>query len=214
KFSDVAEYSLSKDGMSLVYTVASKNEETNGAYAVSTNTADPPTALLAGKGKYTKLSWDEKQTHLVFLSDHDEAAAAQPRFKLYHWDRKGSSATEVVSNSTPNFGAGSVISDKGPISFSNDGRRVFFGVAPPPEPDKPDKDDDDATSDDKVVADLWHWKDDYIQPMQKVRAERERNRSYKATFDLAEKRFVRLADETMPAANTSAAGRWAIGLED
>jgi dipeptidyl aminopeptidase/acylaminoacyl peptidase len=211
-FADVLEYSFSDDAKSLVYAVSSKKEETDGIYAVTPGTPDAAAALLTGPGKYTKITWDEKQTQVAFLSDRDDAKAAQPRFKLYHWDRKSQAAAELVSTATPNFRDGLVISDKGAISFSLDGDRLFFGVAPAPEPEKDES--DEAAQEERVVVDLWHWKDDYIQPMQKVRAERDRNRSYLAVFHLKEKKYVQLADKDMDSANPSSEGRWALGTDD
>ncbi|MEK6320626.1 MAG: prolyl oligopeptidase family serine peptidase [Acidobacteriota bacterium] len=211
-FSDVLEYTISKDAKTLVSAVSSKKEETNGAFAITTSSADAPVALLAGKGKYTKLTWDDKQTQLALLSDRDDAASAQPRFKLYRWDRKSAAAAELVSTATQNLKPGYVISDKGAINFSLDGARVFFGVAPPAGPEKDDS--DEASSDDKVSVDLWHWKDEYIQPMQKVRAEQERNRSYRAVFHIADNKYVQLGDETMPGVNPASDGRWALGTDD
>ncbi|HSB10369.1 MAG TPA: hypothetical protein VLM38_12850, partial [Blastocatellia bacterium] len=211
-FADVLEFTISKDARNVVFAVSSKKEETNGAYAVTTSTADAPVALLTGKGKYTKPTWDEKQTELVFLSDRDDASSAQPRLKLYRWDRKSATATGLVSTSTPNFKSGYVISERGAITFSLDGGRVFFGVAPPPEPEKDES--EDVAADDRVSVDLWHWKDDYIQPMQKVRAEQERNRSYRAVFDIAGGKYAQLGDETMQTVNPASNGRWALGLDD
>jgi dipeptidyl aminopeptidase/acylaminoacyl peptidase len=210
-FSDVLEYTISKDAKSLVYAVSSKREETNGAFAVTPGVADAPQTLLAGKGKYAKLTWDDKQAQLAFISDRDDQSSAQPKFKLYHWNRKAASASDLVSTSTPNFRPGLVISDKGNLAFSLDGSRLFFGVTAAPEPEK---DEEDTASDDKVTADLWHWKDDYVQPMQKVRAEQERNRSFRAVYHLKEKKFVQLADETMEQIVPSSDGRWAIGSDD
>src|SRR5262249_48776441 len=87
-FADVSEFSFSKDGKSLVYVVFSKKEETNGIFVFTPGTSGSPIPLLAGRGKYTKLTWDDKQTQLAFLSNHDDAAANPPKFKLYHWERK------------------------------------------------------------------------------------------------------------------------------
>jgi dipeptidyl aminopeptidase/acylaminoacyl peptidase len=211
-FADVLEYSFSKDARSLLYIVSSKKEETNGVYVVTPGTDTAPVGLLTGKGKYTKLTWDEEQTQLAFLSDRDEAAARQPSFKLYHWKRDAARVSELVSTKTPNFRSGFVISDKGAITFSLDGSKLFFGVAPAPEPEK--SGDEEVADDEKVILDLWHWKDDYIQPMQKVRAEQERNRSYRAVFHLQEKRFVQLADQTMEGLDPTSDGRWALGIDD
>jgi dipeptidyl aminopeptidase/acylaminoacyl peptidase len=217
-FADVTEYTLSKDGKSLVFAVSSKNEAANGAFAIAPGSQDAPAALLNGKGKYTKLVWDDKQTQLAFLSDRDDATATQPKFKLYHWTRQDSApantlrapAVEVVSTASAGFPQDRVISDKGAVAFSLDGAKLFFGTAPPPPPEK----DDEENPDDKVLVDLWHWKDDYIQPMQRVRAEQEKNRSYRAVYHIKEKKFVQLADETMRDILPANDGRWALGMDD
>ncbi len=211
-FIDVLEYSLSKDAKSLIYAVSSKKEETNGLFAVTPGNDAAPAELLAGKGRYTKLTWGEDQTQLAFISDRDDAAAKQPMFRLYHWKRGDAKAAEIVSTATPNFRPGLVISDRASLSFSPDGNHLFFGVAPPPEPEK--EAEAEAASDEKVSVDLWHWKDDYIQPMQKVRAEQTRNQSYRAVFHIKEKKYVQLADETMEGINPSNNGQWAIGSDD
>jgi dipeptidyl aminopeptidase/acylaminoacyl peptidase len=221
---DVLEFSFSKDAKTIVYTVSSKKEEINGAYAITPGNDAAPVELLVGKGKYSKLTWDEEQTQLAFISDKsakDDAAAEQPKFKLYHWDRrapKAPKAEEIVSSATANFRSGLVVSDKASLSFSLDGNRLFFGVAPPPErekdPDSPNTADTEDAGDEKVLVDLWSWKDDYIQPMQKVRAERDRNRFYRAVFHLKEKKYVQLADETMLDINISVNSPLAIGTDD
>src|SRR5215475_5761479 len=219
-FADALEYNFSKDARTLVFTVSSKKEEANGVYAVTPGADGPPVDLLTGKGKYSKIAWDEAQTQLAFISDRDEAAAKQQTkgappalFKLYHWDRKAAKATEIVSTATQGFRAGMVISERGALSFSRDGGELFLGAAPPPEPEK-DAEAGAADADDKVIVDLWHWKDDYIQPMQKVRAEQDRNRSYRAVYHIKERKFVQLADATMEGVNPSADGQWAIGSDD
>jgi dipeptidyl aminopeptidase/acylaminoacyl peptidase len=222
-FADALEYSFSKDARTLVFTVSSRKEEGNGVYAFTPGSDGPPVDLLTGKGKYSKIAWDEGQTQLAFISDRDEAAVKQqtkgappPLFKLYHWDRKAAKATEIVSSTdgaTRGFRAGMVISERANLSFSRDGGELFLGVAPPPEPEK-DAEAGAADADDKVIVDLWHWKDDYIQPMQKVRAEQDRNRSYRAVYHIKERKFVQLADATMEGVNPSADGQWAIGSDD
>ncbi|HJT67710.1 MAG TPA: prolyl oligopeptidase family serine peptidase, partial [Pyrinomonadaceae bacterium] len=49
---------------------------------------------------------------------------------------------------------------------------------------------------------------------QKVRAEQDRNRSYRAVYDLEAKKFVQLADETMENVIPSNDGRYAIGADN
>ncbi|HVF46453.1 MAG TPA: hypothetical protein VNA17_02695, partial [Pyrinomonadaceae bacterium] len=211
-FSDVLDYSFAKDGRTLLFAVSARNESRNGAFAVTPQVDSPPAALLAGPGKYTKFTWDEKQGQLAFISDRDDAASKQPRFKVYHWTRGTPKANEVVSPNTAGFRPEFVVSDKGSVSFSYDGSRLFISSAPTPDPE-PDP-NAAVPEEEKVTVDLWHWKDDYVQAQQKVRLNADRDRSYRAVWHIAEKKFVQLADATMESINPSPNGLYAIGSDD
>ena len=212
KFSDVLDFTISRDAKSLVFTVSSKKEESNGVYAVTTDSDSEPVALLSGKGKYQRLTWDENNTQLAFTSDKEDADAKQPKFHVYEWNRKDPQAAEVVSVNSPGFRKEFVVSERANLSFSLDGSHLFLGTAPPPEPEK--NPDEEIPADEKVLVDLWHWKDDYVQPIQRIRAEQDRNRSYRAVYDLNAKKFVQLADETMENISPSNDGSYAIGTDN
>ncbi|MFN7930048.1 MAG: hypothetical protein U0Y68_19420 [Blastocatellia bacterium] len=165
-FANALDYSFSKDAKALVFTVSARKEELNGVFVATPGNDAAPVELLAGKGKYARLTWDEDQTQLAFTSDRDDAAAKQPKLKLYHWVRNGNGkAVEIVSTASAGFRSGFVISDNAALSFSEDGSKLFLGTAPPSDPEPEANAADNA--DDKVSVDLWHYKDDYIQPMQK-----------------------------------------------
>ncbi len=212
KFSDALDFTISKDAKTLVFTTSARKEETNGVYAVTTEGDGPPAVLLSGKGKYQRLTWDEDNAQLAFTSDKEEAETKQPRLRVYHWNRKDPQATEIVSIASAGFRKGFVISERANLSFSLDGSHLFLGTAPPPEPEK--NPDEEIPADEKVLVDLWHWKDDYVQPIQRVRAEQERNRSYRAVYDLQAKKFIQLADETMDNVSPSSDGNYAIGSDN
>ena len=212
KFNDALDFTISRDAKTLVFTTSSRKEDANGVYAVATETEGPPTVLLSGKGKYQKLTWDEENTQLAFTSDKDDAEAKQPKFRVYHWNRKDPQATEIVSITSPGFRKEMVVSERANLNFSLDGSRLFLGAAPPPEPEK--NPDEEIPADEKVVVDLWHYKDDYVQTIQKVRAEQDRNRSYRAVYDLQSKKFVQLADDTMESISPSNDGSYAIGSDN
>ncbi|HKG47128.1 MAG TPA: prolyl oligopeptidase family serine peptidase [Pyrinomonadaceae bacterium] len=211
-FNDAVDFTISKDAKTLVFTTSSRKEDTNGVYAVTTGSDGAPVALLSGKGKYQRLTWDEDNTQLAFTSDKEDAAAKQPRFRVYHWNRKDPQATEIVSITSPGFRKEFVVSERANLSFSLDGSRLFLGTAPPPEPEK--NADEELPADEKVLVDLWHWKDDYVQPIQKVRAEQDRNRSFRAVYELQAKKFVQLADDTMENISPLNDGSYAIGSDN
>ena len=212
-----------------MYTVSSKKEETNGVYeltvgrpagsagstwAVATSggsagSTSGTVALVSGKGKYAKLTWDDKQTQIAFISDHDDQASKPAKFSLYRWDLK-SAATVVVAPGAPGIQKDYVINEKGAVSFSRDGRRLFFGVSMY-EPEKPK---DETLDDDKASADLWSWHDDHVQSMQKVRLEADKVRSYKAVVHLDLKKALQLGEPAMMDIVPSEDGLWAVGVDN
>jgi dipeptidyl aminopeptidase/acylaminoacyl peptidase len=210
-FADVVEFSLADDAAQLVYAVGAHDTSKNGVFAVRPEAPTAaPAALLAGKGKYGRLTWDENQTELAFLSDRDDSAAKDPKWKVYLWDRKAPAATELASVQSPGFRQGFIVNDRAPISFSKDGARLFFGCAPP----AATRDSAAADTEDKAIFDLWHYNDDYIQPIQKVRAERDRNRSFTAAYLILERKLVQLGDESLAEILPSESPRWALGTDD
>src|SRR5579871_4097754 len=224
KIEDVLEFSIAKDAKALVYAVASKNEETNGVYGITPGTDATAATLVNGKGHYSKITWDSSQKELAFLSDRDDASSKPARYAVYFASRTTtglSPATAIVSTSTPGFHAGWGIADRGQISFSRDGSRLFISAAPLESLAALDREAPQSAApaapvagDEKVLADLWHYKDDFVQPMQKVRAAQERSRSYRGVYNIASKTFVQASDLTMQNLTPSDDGRMALGTDD
>lgn len=211
-FPDVVEFTFTDDGKQLVYAVSARDPVKNGVFAARPGDTGPPIAVLEGKGKYEKIAFDENQTQLAFLSDRDDAVAKHPKIKVYRWDRQSPTAAALASAGMPGFRQEFAISDKGSLSFSKDGTRLFFPCAPP----TPETQDGaaDAAGDDKAVVDLWSYKDDYIQPIQKVRAERDRNRTFTAVYLIPEHKLVQLADAAVETVTPSESAQWILGSDD
>lgn len=203
-FAGVTEYAFAKDGRTLLYAVSSRNEEENGVYAVETASAAEPAALLHGKGKYSKLAWDRGQRRAAFLAARGGASAPH----LYLWERGAASPAGVAAPDACREGY--LLSEHATVSFSRDGSRLYAGCAPP----QPPEPDTTAPAEGRVVADLWHWRDDFIQPMQKARAARERRRTYTAAFHLDGKRFVQLASRILPTVVPNDRGDHAVAADD
>ena len=198
---DIVEYLLTKDGKLLSIAVSSHKPEGNGVLVGSPLTSEMKT-LASGAGRYSKLVWDHRQEHLAFIKD-----SAQ----LYVWTRGTAQAEASVRADMAGFPAKTAISDRAPLLFSRDGGRLFFGTTPAlPNPAK----EPIAPTGEQVVADLWHYKDPVIQPMQKARATQERDRSYRAVYHLAQKKFVQLAAADLPTLAPSPDGRYAIAGDD
>ncbi|HLJ51474.1 MAG TPA: prolyl oligopeptidase family serine peptidase [Bryobacteraceae bacterium] len=189
----VSEFSLSKDGKTVVYAA-------DGLFSADPATDAAPQKLLAANGKFSKLTWDDKATHLAFVSD---------KGKLYLWDRKATAPADVTAEAS-GCQSGLVITDKAALAFSKDGHHVFYGCAVASKPPKKD----DTPEDERVSFDLWTWKDDFVQPMQKVRANADRNRSYRGVYHIPEKRLEALGSIEMTDITPLEDGEWAIGGDD
>ncbi len=200
---DTGEYSITKDGKLMVYTMDSKQEELNGLYSVIPGNEDAPAALAAGKGKYTHLTWNEGQEWLAVAAEQEAGS------KLLGWHRGDAKAAEWVTPSTEGFRPRWQISSKGNINFSVDGKKVFFGTNPPKRAVRKAAVDTEAAQ-----FDLWHWKEDYVQTIQKVRDRQLRDISYPAIYDIASGKFVQLADPSVQRITPNLQGDFAFGSDD
>ena len=202
---ETGEFTLSKDGKLVVYTVDAKQEDTNGVYSVATGSGDAPVAIAQGKGQYAKLTWDDSQKLLAVVAVVDGSS------KLLGWKRGEQNAEEWVTPAIEGFRPRWRISTKGAVSFSSDGKRIFMGTVPPkrPTPKKAAGGDEE-----KAQFDLWHWKDDNVQTIQKVRANQQRDLSYQAVFNLESKTFVQLADLSVQRLTPNLQGDFAFASDD
>jgi dienelactone hydrolase len=209
---DVLWYGLSKDGARLVFTRSTRAGDVDGAYAMDTRTG-AVTTLLSGKGDYKQVAIDESGRQVAFLSNVADFEAKQPAWALYHWDGRSPGARAVASVTTAGIPAGWWISDNGTVRFSQNGQRILFGTTrrPEPEPEQPA-----ANADERVVLDIWNWRDPLIQPMQLRQLEQERRRAYDAVLHLRDGRVVQLATEEIPSVNIALRGDgdFAIGMSN
>ena len=209
---EVAEYAWNKPGTWLAYSVSSKVPENDGAFAL--RPADGTTrTLLKGNGHYKGFAFDEAGAKLAFVSDKEDYRGDAPAFGLYLWDPAASTVGELVPGGFKNMPEGMAVSENGSLSFSKDGARLFLGLAP-----KPIAEPEDAPE--PVKVDIWSWKDPYLQPMQKARAEEEKKRTYRAVVHLAAKgkkpapRFVPLGAPDLPDIELSDDAASALGTSD
>ncbi|MDH3733863.1 MAG: prolyl oligopeptidase family serine peptidase [Gemmatimonadota bacterium] len=212
----VTSFAVAKSGDALAYSTGTEGDESDGeaapdgVFIVDPSTGGP-TAVAAGEGHYKRLAFDEAGTHLAFLSDSGDWEAERPAYALYRSNGNGAAAL-IADASTAGVPGGWWVSENGTPSFSEDGSRLFFGTAPRPAPEPDEK----ILDEDRVAVDIWNWKDDYLQPMQLVRAERERNRTYLAVHHDGANGIVQLGREDIPdvSRTETGAGDYVLGTSD
>jgi dienelactone hydrolase len=224
---DVADFTLTRNGRWLVCSVSAKDPGDCGLFAFGTPQGKLiKVPLVLGKAKYTRFTWDENQRFLAFFIERGDAKDAKDPYvlSLNMWDsdvpvENGPAIHELVgTKEMKGVQSDMTLTDRGQITVTEDGSKVFFAVAPPtPIVDKEAAKEPvgkGGAKDDKAVVELWHWKDDFIQPMQKVRAAQEKGRTFAAVWHVRDKRVVQLADKTMSNVTPSHTGTYAIGVED
>jgi dipeptidyl aminopeptidase/acylaminoacyl peptidase len=134
-----------------------------------------------------------------------------------------SPAAEVLGPSAAGLKSGWGIVERGGLSFSADGKKLSVATAPlakptptPPTTSAGSRIGRTAVSppaEDKVDLDLWSWKDDAIQPMQKVRANVQRNKTYRAVYFLDTREFRQLSTDDVDV-SVPAQGDWGLATND
>jgi len=210
-FGSVAEFSFNKPGTMLAYTVDAKDTTGNGLIVVKLETGSR-IVLDSDKAIYERLTWNKKGTALAVLKGNKKKEEKQRDNSLLIFtelDKETPLRTEYNPSDSYDFPREMVISEKGNLAISEDESKVFFGIKEQEsEPEK--KKDADPVAD----VDIFHWNDDLLQTVQKIRAERDRNFTYRSAFNLKNKRFVRLTDENMRNISITRDGKWGVGRND
>jgi len=220
----VGEFSFNKPGTFLAYTIDAADKAGNGLSVISLDTSIH-NSLDNGEAEYVRLTWDEEGNSVAVLKGtKKEGFTQKDNVLLAFVGLVGKEPSKIEYNPAedPNFPKGMVISEKvipqmgragtterGSLFWSEDHSKIFCGIKEQ-EKEKEKKEDAEPASD----VDIFHWKDDRIQTVQKAQAEVDRNFTYRSVLNLKDKRFVRLADRNMRRITITKDGKWGIGEDD
>ena len=165
--------------------------------------------LFSQTGTIKKLTCDEKGLQYGFLFSTD--TIKEKVFSLYYGNLAGEEPKCIVSPQSNGLPIGWSPSEFEDLSFSQNGRYLYFGTSSTPIPEPKDS----LLEEEKPQLDVWSWKDVELQPEQKIGAEKEKKRTYKAVFLTEEKRFVQLGDPVIRQINTinKGNGKMALGID-
>ncbi len=206
---NVGEFSFNKPGTALAHTVDAAGKSGNGVYLyfLATNVRR---VLDNDTLTYAQLTWEEEGSALAVLKGAKPDSLTERESRLLAFtDVLGEAQRfELDPAATSDFPAEMVISERGTLSWSEDLSLVLFGVKLQEE--KFEEDDDNPVAD----VDIFHWRDDRLQTVQTVQANRDRGFTFTSVFVLAKGDFVQLADSTMRTIDVTRNGLWGIGRDD
>jgi dipeptidyl aminopeptidase/acylaminoacyl peptidase len=205
-------YTLADEGNLLAFVTAPADSSQHGVHALTLDDdgSEPArTVLLTGDGDYPQLTVDDAGTQVAFLTDRDAPDDAEAAHTLYHWQPGQDAAQPIAQSDDDAWPSGWLISEHGDLDFSEEGTRLFFGTAPPP---LPEAEADSLLPEEQVTVDIWNWKDPYLQPMQKERADDRREQTYRAVYFVDSGRMLQLGTEEVPNVTVGADGEADVAM--
>ena len=217
-FGSVNDIAWTKKGDLLAYDVDGTVKDSNGLFVYDTHTARV-TPLDNDAKIYNRLEWSDDGTALAVLKGAPVEHMRERQNVLLTFQnvpavvgREDVAPTPAVFDpaSAEAFPKDWVLSDRAALSWSADDKRVFFGMKAQVAAVAANQRED---ADVKADVDVWNTSDDQIQSVQMIRAEQDRDFTFREVFDTSSRRFIKLADETMRDIDISEDGRWGVGRD-
>ncbi len=212
----VGDIAFNRQGDLLAYTVDAATKNGNGLLVMNL-TGARTTVLDNDTLTYARLAWSDDGEGLAVLKGKEVEKKRERENVLIAFTTLRASLgsaerapARLDPASVETFPAGFVVSERATVSWSEDGRRVFFGIIPQTEaPDTARR----RSTDSIPHVDIWRTQDERIQSLQMRRADVDRNFTFLQAFDVAARRFIPLADSTLRDIELSPDGRWAVGRD-
>jgi dipeptidyl aminopeptidase/acylaminoacyl peptidase len=221
---NVSEFQFNKPGTILAYLLDAAEKKGNGIYAIELGSG-LLNALDTADADFSQMTWDKEGTSLAVLRGIKKKELTQRENSLLAFtglDKGKPARMEYDPAKDPDFPKDMVISERvSPetrrgaaeaterkcMFWSEDDSRIFCGIK------EQDKEPEESKTP-VANVDVWHWKDERIQSEQMIRAENDRNFTYRSVFLLNNRKFVRLTDEKMRTITITQNGKWGIGRDD
>ncbi len=229
---NVNEFAFDKSGRFLAVTIDAADKLGNGLvlHDMQTGVVFP---LDTGKASYERLAWTEKGDGLAVLKGTEDKKYKDKVYAVIAFTRFNQAKPEKIvydPAADKTFPEGMSISPNRGPSWTEDLSAIYFGIrtlkksdakpdpkadpkaaAPEAKPETPPAAADAASDEEKPNLILWHYKDPRLQSQQQVQESADKNFSYASVYRVAEKKFIRLADDTLRSVSTPLQGQYAMG---
>lgn len=190
----------SDDSHLLAMTISADGKAGNGVHLF-----DPETTVLrvldSSSSVYKGLVWRKDAADLAVFMDMTDEKKDGPTHVVLSWTGLGKTERQLTydPSSDSSFPAGMRIVSFRPLSWSDDGKVIFLGIGPwedkivPPE--KGEKSESETEVEEPSTIEIWHWKDVFVMPWQKVHANEDRKRNLLSAWHIDSGQFVQLGKD-------------------
>lgn len=206
QFKDITEFSISKNGK-LVSFIKQQNDTLLKSTIYTFNTEkEILDSMESKKGLSKKITADYQGNYFAFI--HSEDTTKTKVYSLYLYNNQKRQLHTIADTLTKDIPENWTVSENGRIDFSENNQRLFFGIAPKPEPEP----EDTLLDEEKIVLDLWSWTDPLLQPQQLSNLDKELKRTYLSVYHISENKIVQLEDEKIKETDQNKNGNGNIAL--
>jgi dipeptidyl aminopeptidase/acylaminoacyl peptidase len=213
-FGDVAEQEWQEEGSLLAMVVDAETKAANGVKLY-----DPATGVLrtlvSDTAGFKGMQWRDDSADLAVFGIRNDTTREGPTHLIHAWTGlAGRNPVHSVLDpaAMQGFPPDARVVDFRSLSWARDGSRVLFGIQDWEMKEKPDSaknGDDDETP----GVEIWHAADVDIMPEQKVRATRDRQLNHVSAWNLADNRFIQIANELTENASPARIGPYASATD-
>jgi len=221
-FGNVSEFAWqdTENSHMLAITISAEDKTGNGVHLF-----DPEKGVLrvldSSPSIYLGLMWRKDAADLAVLRAKTDESKEDSTYAVLSWTGIGKTERQHTYDPSADsaFPEGMRTVSFRPLSWSENGKVLFLGIAKwddkivPPEGKKTEgeeKNVDMTLDEDPSTVEIWHWKDVYVMPWQKIHANQDRERNMLAALHIESGKFVRLGQDPInervtPVQNTNLA---------
>ncbi len=164
--------------------------------------------VLDSMQEITNLSIDKNGNRLSFIALKEKSKLPQPFYDLYLYTPRDSIAYKICDAKDNIIPENHVISKDKKITFSDSGKRLYFGLAPI----LPVR--DTILLDDEIVnVEIWKYDTPRLYTEMDASKDRDKKRAFSIMYSLGDSTFIQLENEHLESTLTSAKGDGRFALK-
>ncbi len=139
----------------------------------------------------SSMNFSEKGNLFAFIASSD--TSENKVNSLYLWPKDEDMASRIVHSERSDLATPMNVSANFTPRFSNNEKRLFLGLEDLPEEEV----EDSLLESEKAKLDVWHYKNNRLQPQQLLEKKRDKEDSYYSILHIKENKLIQLEDDTL-----------------